>query len=175
MLTTACIGPCELTHWPALYVWPFGFAVARTEPLGSFSLSCVESECLADPQIPSLHLELTFKVSFITIQLLERRIKPGTFVVNSKFQEPCWEFGKGILSGGSLESSQDSVPNIGPPFPLQLWLDIRILTQPSPPHPTPIFFFSQNVGLGCSTGAVLHQDAGAFYRCESYEDVCVPQ
>lgn len=38
----------------------------------------------------------------------------------SKFQEPCWEFGKGILSGGSLESSRDGVPNIGPPLPLQL-------------------------------------------------------
>lgn len=155
MLTKAYVGSCELTHWPAVVLFVHGPALLQLReqnlwvaPASSASQRSWECTCLTDPQLPSFSLELALKVSFLIIQLLERGIESGTFIINSKFQEPCWEFGKGILSGESLESSQDGVPNIGPPLPLQLWLDIGFLTQsPSPSSPSRFFF--QTVGLGC--------------------------
>lgn len=41
MLTEAFLGFWELTHWPAVYAWPYTFAVARAELGGSFSFECV--------------------------------------------------------------------------------------------------------------------------------------
>lgn len=46
-------------------------------------------------------------------------------MIDSKFGETCCEFGKDILSGKSLERTQDCIPNIGPWFPLQLLLDLN--------------------------------------------------
>lgn len=101
---------------------------ARGQRLSYFCFFCslelqrsCDSKCthLADLQLPWFCVALAFKV-FITVQLLEQGIKSGSFTIDSKFGETCCEFGKGVLSGGSLESSQHSIPNVGPQFPQQL-------------------------------------------------------
>lgn len=83
---------------------------------------------LADFKSPWFYFELDFKV-FTKMQVSEQEMKSGSFIIASKFWETCCEFGKGLLSGGSLESSRDSIPNIGPPLPLQLCLDVGFLIQ----------------------------------------------